>query len=964
MGTLLVQRILLCEDGGGPAGAETRLLESFGYRVCRVEDEAGALRLADAADAALIVLNPGGGQRQARLGRALLRVCDLPLVLYAADEAAQELVEFAGIQLITAVSKASAAPFLQYALQLALGHKGIRQAHLDNEARLHAALEATRQGVWEWDQTTGKGWISSESYELLGYAAGEMGDTLAEWFSFIHPADQNVCRAEMSRFLRGKSDTFQAELRLRGKDGSFRWLQAHCKANRWGADGRPLHGIGTYTDIGARKQADVELRKWQDVFRDASWGVAVSSPDGLLLDQVNPAFAEMHGETPAELRGRPILDLFAPDSREDAAQQIRIATECGRHSYESWHLRSDGSRFPVSIDAVAVRDEAGKLLYRIASVQDISARRQAEISLRQSEERYHALFENMVEGFSLQEAILDGAGKVGDFRFLDANPAYQVHTGLPREVVLGRRMLEVQADIDPIQIEQYGRVALTGEPVSFEYFSRTYNRHLRVRAFSPQPGRVATIYEDVSEMRAAEEALRESEQKYRKLFENPISAMVLFDLQTLRILDANQTFLNLYGYAREELLGGMSALDLSGQEQSTLDSICRTKQTGADFVVRRIHRRKDGSTFTVEIASSAFTWQGRRTIFSIVRDISKREAAQQRLRESEERFRSVADSAPVLIWMAGPDASCSYVNAGWLRYTGQILEQALGSGWAGCIHPDDLPRRQAALGERREFELEIRLRRADGAYGLILEHGVPRITSTGEFLGYIGSGTDITARKQAEEQVHKLLDEKELLIREVHHRIKNNMATIAALLRMQARKLEDASAALVLREAENRVHSMLTIYDRLYLSGNYQQVNVQEYLDMLIDDISQTWIQPGQEVAVERRIESIDLPVKLSFPIGIVINECLTNAFKHAFVGRAEGRVSIELRHREQDLLLSVSDDGVGLPAEVDPRCSNSFGMLLLNGMASQLEADLEVQRSPGTAFRLRIPLAVEDGSA
>ena len=115
---------------------------------------------------------------------------------------------------------------------------------------------------------------------------------------------------------------------------------------------------------------------------------------------------------------------------------------------------------------------------------------------------------------------------------------------------------------------------------------------------------------------------------------------------------------------------------------------------------------------------------------------------------------------------------------------------------------------------------------------------------------------------------------------------------------------------------------------------------------------------------MERRIESIDLPVKLSFPIGIVINECLTNAFKHAFVGRAEGRVSIELRHREQDLLLSVSDDGVGLPAEVDPRCSNSFGMLLLNGMASQLEADLEVQRSPGTAFRLRIPLAVEDGSA
>ena len=126
----------------------------------------------------------------------------------------------------------------------------------------------------------------------------------------------------------------------------------------------------------------------------------------------------------------------------------------------------------------------------------------------------------MAEGFALHEIIADATGKVIDFRFLAANPAFDRHTGLQGRAIIGKSLLEVMPGADRHQIEAYGRVALTGEPLSFEYHSDTFDRHVRVRAYSPSPGRFATIFEDITERKLAEEKLAKSEALYRLLAEN------------------------------------------------------------------------------------------------------------------------------------------------------------------------------------------------------------------------------------------------------------------------------------------------------------------------------------------------------------------------------------------------------------------------------------------------------------
>lgn len=242
---------------------------------------------------------------------------------------------------------------------------------------------------------------------------------------------------------------------------------------------------------------------------------------------------------------------------------------------------------------------------------EMSERDQAEQALQESETKYRLLFENMEEGFSLHEIIQDENGKVVDFRFLDVNKAYERHTGMKQDGLMGKTMLEVMPQADRQQIEAYGRVALTGEPLQFEYYSKTFDRTMRVKAFCPQPGRFATIFEDIAERKQAERDLKESEEKYRILFNNAIYAVCIFDQQTAKLIDVNDAFIRQYGYSRDELLAGMTVYDITAELQKSKEAVQQAIRTEGLFIPLCTHRKKDGTAFPVEIVVESYTWQGK-----------------------------------------------------------------------------------------------------------------------------------------------------------------------------------------------------------------------------------------------------------------------------------------------------------------------------------------------------------------
>jgi PAS domain S-box-containing protein len=232
---------------------------------------------------------------------------------------------------------------------------------------------------------------------------------------------------------------------------------------------------------------------------------------------------------------------------------------------------------------------------------------------------------------------------------------------------------------------------------------------------------------------------------------------------------------------------------------------------------------------------------------------------------------------------------------------------------------------------------------------------------TGDVAGLIGIIQDITDQKAYEEKITNLLNEKdfllkekEILLKEVHHRIKNNMSTISSLLLLQADAVGDPAAVAALNDARTRVMSMMIIYDKLYRSADFRNIEVQDYLVNLIHEIFSTF--PGRKnLNIEYVVDDFILDSKVLFPLGIIINELLTNSMKHAFPGGREGIISISVKIDENGIIeASVSDDGIGIPESLDINKTQSFGLNLIDLLSVQIGGSVSISRAGGTSFVIK----------
>jgi PAS domain S-box-containing protein len=383
--------------------------------------------------------------------------------------------------------------------------------------------------------------------------------------------------------------------------------------------------------------------------------------------------------------------------------------------------------------------------------------------------------------------------------------------------------------------------------------------------------------------------------------------------------------------------------------------------------------------FEVRVALTA-----RRTTVIVARDITPWALEQSRLSESEARFRIMANHAPVLLWMAGPNGECDFFNQGWLEFTGRSLDRELGVGWAEGVHFEDFQRCMtvyfAAFVERQPFRMEYRLRRADGEYRWILDHGVPRFGADGEFEGYIGSCIDVTPLKDAQaamsrfnaeleehvrqrtSELHAALKEKEVLLREIHHRVKNNLQVISSLLNLQARhftalgtpNIGEVQSALV--DCQGRVRTIALVHEKLYQTSDLSQVDFGSYLTALVEMIASS-AGSLTAIRVELDIENVRLGVDQAIPCGLLVHELVTNAYKHAFPHDRHGKVAVELRREwPRSLRLVVRDDGVGMRDTINLERPPTLGLELVTTLARQLRAEMRVDRMHGTSFRLLFP--------
>jgi two-component sensor histidine kinase len=206
---------------------------------------------------------------------------------------------------------------------------------------------------------------------------------------------------------------------------------------------------------------------------------------------------------------------------------------------------------------------------------------------------------------------------------------------------------------------------------------------------------------------------------------------------------------------------------------------------------------------------------------------------------------------------------------------------------------------------------------------------------------------------KSNEEVTRSLHEKEVLLAEVHHRVKNNLAVVSGLLQMQIFSTDHSEVHAILQDSQNRIKSMALIHEKLYQNSTFANVDFADYVRELVSEIGHSYPNQAQSVQVQLDLEPIRLELTVAIPCGLLLNELLSNAYKHAFKGRETGRIDIGLRRQNEHFLLEVKDDGQGMDPSLDIRKTTSMGMKLIQTMVKQLHGQMEFRNEKGLWFRL-----------
>jgi len=331
---------------------------------------------------------------------------------------------------------------------------------------------------------------------------------------------------------------------------------------------------------------------------------------------------------------------------------------------------------------------------------------------------------------------------------------------------------------------------------------------------------------------------------------------------------------------------------------------------------------------------------------------SEKEAALAALRKNEKMFRNMAEQLGDVLFTTDDHGTITYITPSAYRVFGRLPEEMIGRKFIEFLVESDIPKALQAFQTtistgQPNRNLSLLMKRRDGSFFIGELKGSPIDRKLG-ILGTLGLIRDITERKRAEAETDRQLAEKVILLKEVHHRIKNNIASVSGLLSLRLQSITNPEAVAVLQDAIGRVNSMRLLYDKLLLSDGYEDISVKNYIESLADLVVALFPDKAK-ITLDKRIVDFQLDSKRLFPLGIIINELITNKMKYAFSGRETGKIKITLKKIDKQVKLIIEDNGNGLPDEFDINKSTGFGLTLVKMLSQQLGGNFSIEKRSGT---------------
>jgi PAS domain S-box-containing protein len=854
------------------------------------------------------------------------------------------------------------------------------------------------EGVLLWISETGR---KSLCIEHVGQVLGK------SWIEFWDREEQPAARAAVQSAAQGGTGNFSGCCNM---DHQPRWWDVVITPILDSA-GRPEKLLAVSRDVTERKQTE-EVRVRLAAVVETSDDAILSMSLDTVITTWNQGAERMFGYTAEEIVGKSVTILIPPDRvDEEPAILERLRRGERVEHYETLRVRKDGVALNVSLTVSPIANANGTIIGVSKILRDITQRKQAEESLRRSEEDLRALANSIPQLTWMAQP---------DGEIFWYNHGWFDYTGTTMEEMRGWGWQKVHdPQILPQVVERWQLSLNTAQPFEMEFPLRGADGVFRwfltrVNPVRNREGQVVRWFgtnTNVDEVRRAKEALQD-ETRILELLNNTGTAIASqLDLQTIvqTVTDAatelsgakfGAFFYNVINQQGESFL----LYTLSGAPREAFEKFGLPRNTPVfnptfkgEGVIRSADITKDprygtmsphrgmpkghlpvcsylavpvisrsgeviGGLFFGHPEPNVFTERSERLVVGVAaqaaiaidnarlyeaaqKEIAERKTAEIALRESEQRFRTVADAAPVLIWLAGTDKLCNYLNKAWLEFVGHPMEQELGNGWTNNIHPEELERCLQTYGNafvrRQPFEMEYRIRHHTGAYRWILDRGVPRFGPDGTFQGYIGGCVDIDDQKRAEEKLEKVVAERTVALRETIGELEAFSYSISHDMRAPLRAMQ--SFALILEE---ECAPQISAEGKQYIR---RIVTAAERMDRLIQDVL-TYSRvarvdmPLERVDVEKLIRdildlypmfrppaaAINLEAPLPPVLGAesVLTQCISNLLGNAIKFVAPGvkaHVHVWAETKGKKVRLFFKDNGLGIPQEAHERIFEIF---------------------------------------
>jgi PAS domain S-box-containing protein len=839
-------------------------------------------------------------------------------------------------------------------------------------------------------------YVNPASARALGYEAESLVGTSV--LSYVAEEYRDMVRSNMATRMNA-GETLPYEIDMITKSGIRRSVMVKAAPIHFRTNPAILLLL---VDITERKQAEEALRESEEKYRtliEKANEAVIITQDGVFAF-TNRSMSRMLGVPAEDLKGKPFSDYIYPADRNflKTRYRKRIAGEDVPDFYDFRILGAGGRTRWVSISAAQILWQGRPATLNMMT--DITERKMAEEALRESEHRSARLLEAIPD----MMFIISKDGIYRDFHVPDSSGL-----AMPADRIIGTDIRKSGFLKESIEIIlQNMRLAMETKNLQLFEYTLEVPRGLRqyeARMVALNDEDILAIVRDITERKVAEAEARRSKQLFSDIISFLPDPTFVIDREG-KVLAWNRAIERISGVSAAEMIGRgdheYSIWQYGKRRPLLIDLVLHPERDAGRLSYTNI--REDGSVITAQneitrpdgkktlfflVASPLFDSQGqiagaiesmrditqiketeaelarlnanlesivRKRTLALKEEVGHRIQAEQNVQAALDYTRSVIEANPDLMVVCAKDGTVLDVNTAAESLTGIPREQLIGSPYSRYFVDDTTPKTVLAdLHEKGRLEYTVRLRRADGRITPLSVNATLFQGKDTTDMRIIVSAHDITRQQHDEEAIRASLDEKVILLREIHHRVKNNLQIIISLTNLQMRQTDDPGVKRIMAETQNRVRAMSLVHEKLYRSESLSQIDFADYTRFLATQLFSFYSIDTSRVKLDLTMNRIMVDINTAVPLGLIMNELVSNALKHAFPEGRSGTVTISGWIEDDRITLSVRDTGVGIPPGFDWRNTESLGLRLITSLVDQVNGTVELESDGGTAFTVTL---------